>query len=174
MGVSAPTVIKWVEKGALVAHRTPGGHRRVSHEALRDFSESCGRVLGGPPVRDTARSGRVCVLVVDSEPDFADTVAEYLSMQGDVDVVQAIGPLDVGFAIGAHKPNVVLFDVDSPGVEIRDMNRLLAAHSQSSRLFVLTSISDARVERMVLEFEGCVQIQKPVKLDRLWRLIHSV
>jgi DNA-binding response OmpR family regulator len=108
---------------------------------------------------------------VDSEPDFADTVAEYLAMQGDVDVVQAIGPLDVGYAIGAHKPKVVLFDVDSPGVEMRDLGRLMRSHCRSSRLFILTSISDPRVERMALEFEGCELIQKPVKLDRLWKLI---
>ena len=174
LGVSAPTVIKWVEEGGLAAHRTPGGHRRVSHDALLRFSESCGRVLAGSSAEAAPASGRVCVLVVDSEPDFADTVAEYLSLQGDVDVVQAIGPLDVGYAIGAHKPHVVLCDVDSPGIEIRDLGRLMSSFEHPSRLFILTSISDASIERVAAEFEGCESIQKPVKLDMLSQLIRSI
>ena len=93
MGVSPPTVIKWIEDGALEGHRTPGGHRRVSHEALTVFSESCGQTREAASETESPRSGRICVLVVDSEPDFADTVAEYLAIQGEVDVVQALGPL---------------------------------------------------------------------------------
>ena len=182
LGVSAPTVIKWIEKGDLAAHRTPGGHRRVSQEALRDFSERCGGPRKGGPAKPVQGSDRICVVVVESDPDFADTVAEYLSMQGEVDVIQAIGPLDVGYAIGTHRPQVVLFDVDSPGVDVREMGRLLGAQDLGrmmgarvpvSRLFILTSMSDARLEQMVLEFKGAELIQKPVKLDRLWQLIRS-
>ena len=29
LGVSPPTVVNWVNSGLLVAHRTPGGHRRM-------------------------------------------------------------------------------------------------------------------------------------------------
>lgn len=174
LGVSAPTVIKWVESGALTAHRTPGGHRRISHEALNLFSRSCGRVVAGSPVPVATPSKRICVLVVDTEPDFGDTVAEYLSIRGEVDVVQAVGALDVGYAIGADKPDVVLFDLGSHGVEIRDLVALLKGHGRSPRLFILTSILDDRAERTALEFDGCELIQKPVKLDRLWRLIRSV
>lgn len=174
LGVSAPTVIKWVESGALIAHRTPGGHRRISHEALDSFSRSCGREVEGSPVAIAAPIERISVLVVDTEPDFGDTVAEYLSIRGEVDVVQAVGALDVGYAIGAHKPDVVLFELGSHGVEIRDLVTLLEGHGRSPRLFILTSILDDRAERTALEFEGCELIQKPVKLDRLWTLIRSV
>jgi excisionase family DNA binding protein len=173
LGVSAPTVIKWVENGSLVAHRTPGGHRRISHEALSVFSKSCGRVVEDSPASMATASDRICVLVVDTEPDFGDTVAEYLSIRGEVDVVQAVGALDVGYAIGAHKPDVVLYDLGAHGVEIRDIVTLLASHGQAPRLFMLTSILDDRAERLALQVDGCELIQKPVKLDRLWRLIRS-
>lgn len=37
LGVSRHSVINWIEKGGLLAHRTPGGHRRVRREDLVEF-----------------------------------------------------------------------------------------------------------------------------------------
>lgn len=53
LGVSLRTVQLWVEADILPAARTPGGHRRIPHNAVEALALSTG--LGGEPL---ARSGR--------------------------------------------------------------------------------------------------------------------
>lgn len=54
LGVSLRTVQLWVEADILPAARTPGGHRRIPHNAVEALALSTG--LGGEPL---ARSSRV-------------------------------------------------------------------------------------------------------------------
>jgi len=37
VGASPSTVLSWVDRGWLPAHRTPGGHRRIERQALAEF-----------------------------------------------------------------------------------------------------------------------------------------
>lgn len=60
LGVSLRTVQLWVEADILPAARTPGGHRRIPHNAVEALALSTG--LGGEPLARSARSdGRMGV-----------------------------------------------------------------------------------------------------------------
>jgi len=56
--VHQTTVIEWIDKGQLEGYRTPGGHRRVSREALFRFFERhhipIPHALTGEPSHPTA------------------------------------------------------------------------------------------------------------------------
>lgn len=39
LGLDPSTISKWIDKGSLLAFRTPGGHRRVRDEDLKRFIE---------------------------------------------------------------------------------------------------------------------------------------
>lgn len=53
LGVSLRTVQLWVEADILPAARTPGGHRRIPHNAVEALALSTG--LGGEPLSRSAR-----------------------------------------------------------------------------------------------------------------------
>ncbi len=53
--VDPSTVSKWIDKGILVAFRTPGGHRRVKSGDLRTFLVS--HQMPIPHELETASSG---------------------------------------------------------------------------------------------------------------------
>ena len=60
--VDPSTVSKWIDRGMLVAFRTPGGHRRVRAGDLRSFL-----IAHEMPVPEELGSSAVRLLVVDDE-----------------------------------------------------------------------------------------------------------
>ncbi len=107
LGVSPPTVISWVKRGELPAHTTPGGHRRISRAELLAFAAQRG--LRAPPTPAAAPRPRVTpVLIWDAERDYADTVAEYLSVRYSQSSVVAADLLEFAFHLGAQRPSAAL------------------------------------------------------------------
>lgn len=148
LGVSVPTVVNWTRAGRLHAHKTPGGHRRISQEALRAFAEAYAYPL---PDSLRARAGvSRGVLVVDPEPDFAELIKEMLSMEGaPVDTWAAGDALSAGLLIGRYRPAVVLLDVGMGGLDPVSLARRLEAdvETRGTHLLGLTSVIDPLLER---------------------------
>src|SRR5260370_8949054 len=65
--VDPSTVSKWIDKGILMAFRTPGRHRRVSSADLRNFL-----VAHQMPVPEELGSGVIRLLVVDDDRPVLD------------------------------------------------------------------------------------------------------
>ena len=170
LGVSAPTVIKWVEEGRLRAHRTPGGHRRISVDALRAFEAEVDKGSAGEPTRVDPFDSGFRVLVVDPEPDYSDLISEYFRLQGDVTVIQSLDPLTVGYHVGAFRPHVLVFDVSCPRLHIREIVSL-TKRLKSMRVVVLSSSWSGELQGITTEDQRILVAQKPIKLDQLWRLV---
>ena len=171
LGVSAPTVIKWVKEGRIEAHVTPGGHRRIAFEALQHFADTFGlsAALVGLSHHHEAGSG-LRVMVIDPEPDYSDVVSEYFRLQGSVHVSQPLEPLRVGYEIGRFKPHVIVFDVSTPRVPVREILQL-ANEQRSVRVVLLSSNWNAELRGIAEDFDFVDMVQKPVKLDILWGLV---
>src|SRR5512145_3304763 len=67
--VDPSTVSKWIDRGILLAFRTPGGHRRVRSTDLRTFL-----IAHQMPVPDELGSGVVRLLIVDDEKPVLDAM----------------------------------------------------------------------------------------------------
>jgi excisionase family DNA binding protein len=67
LGVSLRTVQLWVEADILPAARTPGGHRRIPHNAVEALALSTG--LGGEPLARSARAARARPEAGESDAD---------------------------------------------------------------------------------------------------------
>src|SRR5438128_159840 len=83
-GTDPTTVHKWIDKGLMRGHRTPGGHRRVRGDDLRAFLTShqmpVPKELGGAEV--------LRVVVVDDDADALKTTGKALKkLKPDWDVV---------------------------------------------------------------------------------------
>ncbi len=65
LGVSLRTVQLWVEADILPAARTPGGHRRIPHNAVEALALSTG--LGGEPQSFSSRAARAARARLDAD-----------------------------------------------------------------------------------------------------------
>ena len=176
LGVSIPTVVNWVNQGRLDAHKTPGGHRRISSEALERFCIAYAYPYPGQPSEGDVTSGTLRVLVVDGERDFGEMVAEYLQLKGGFDVRVATGALDAGFYLGNFRPRLVLLDLDLAQISSSDVAQLGRVSSMGQRVHVLgtstfiDSLSPESINGMSLD--GV--IEKPLKLDEVLVQIQDI
>ncbi len=175
LGVSAPTVVNWIKQGRLDAHKTPGGHRRISHDALERFASSYAYPLPGGSAEPSVSTAQR-VLVVDRERDFGEMVGEYLQLKGGYEVRIASHALEAGFFLGSFRPHLVILDLQLDDVSGQDLGRLALDHidGQSVRMLGSTTfLDDLPEERFdALGLNGVVE--KPVKLDELLATIQGV
>lgn len=172
-GVSLPTVVNWVNSGLLVAHRTPGGHRRLARNDVIAFA----REHDYPLAKDLIDNGdgRKKVLVVDDEQDFSDLVREYLSVKGGFEVEVADSGFQAGFTVARFKPDLILMDLMMPDMDGFEVHRTLRDDPETRHIPVIacTAYRDPVVDARVREerFDGFVE--KPLELDVLLAMIRK-
>ena len=132
LGVSIPTVQRWVDLGHLKAWKTVGGHRRIEAEsAERMFRAQGAEKLALP----------LLVLVVDDNPDDRDLLSALIetALPG-----AEIGTADNGFqalvSIGQRAPDVLITDIVMPNMNGVEMLRQLSSQCVvRPRLILATS-----------------------------------
>jgi CheY-like chemotaxis protein len=166
-------VVNWVNSDRLRAHRTPGGHRRITKADLVSFAKEYNYPLSEELLGE--RSEQTRVLVVDDEHDFSDMVRDYLSLRGKMEVEVADSGFAAGFTVARFKPDVILMDIMMPDMNGFEVVRMLRGSKDTAHIPVIacTAFLDAQVERRIQEEEFDGLVQKPIKLDELLSLIRS-
>lgn len=160
VGVSERTVANWIDRNQLSAHRTPGGHRRVSPEDLVGFLRS--RQMPIPD--DFADAPRI--LIVEDEPDVARTLESALRHADPRYEVTVIGNgISALLHIGSEKPDLVLLDVMIPGMDGFEVCRKLRASPVCREVSVLfvTAYSDLDPETVMERTGAAGLLRKPVR-----------
>lgn len=124
------------------------------------------------PVPDDAT---MRVLVVDDHEVFSDAVAMLLARQPDVRLVgsardadEAIELLQVGTE---DEPDVVLMDLDLPGLDGIGATRRIRELSPDSKVVVLTAIQDPEVIADALAAGACGYVPKTSAVDDLMDVV---
>lgn len=132
VGASPSTVLSWVDRGWLPAHRTPGGHRRIERQALAEF----------------LRAHDMPELVPESEPlrlllalklgEEAKRLAEALrSNHPDLRVDVTDGVVETLAHLFDSPPDALVVDATLAGIDIVVLCRELGACTLSSRVRVV-------------------------------------
>ena len=175
LGVSLPTVSKWVDQGLLKGHRTPGGHRRISMPDLQRFARDNHYPLQAEDPGENTGSGRR-ILIIDDEPDFADLVRDYLDIKGGFSVEVAQNTFDAGYALAKFRPEVVLVDLEMSGLDGYALLALIRSRvdGQNTCVVACSEFSDQRIAQDVGDaaFDGLVH--KPLSLDGLLEVLLQV
>ena len=132
--VDASTVSKWIDKGALLAYRTPGGHRRVREGDLRGFLEA-----HKMPVPDELGTGRFRLLVLDDERLVVESLKRALRKAApDVEVVGTTSGIEALLILGEETPNAALIDLTMPDMDGYEVCRAIRGKKRLSAVKLVT------------------------------------
>ena len=106
------------------------------------------------------------ILVVDDEPDFCEALRDFLGSKG-FEVAIALSGEEALPAYMQEKPDVVLLDIQMPGMDGLETLRELKALDQGANVIMVTVIEDDEIAKRAM-VEGAIDyITKPVDHDYL-------
>ena len=115
---------------------------------------------------------RGTILVVDDEPNIADLVELYLRRDGFRVVKAALGE-DVGAAVAAHRPRLVVLDVGLPDIDGLEVCRRLRRTSAIPVIFL--TARDTEIDRVLgLELGADDYVTKPFSPPELVARVKAV
>ena len=172
LGVSVPTVQRWVDLGHLKAWKTVGGHRRIDAESAENFIRVQTQRRGGEAADAAAPADVVApfsVLVVDANPDDRDLLCALveIAVPGARIVVAANG-FDALIEVGKAVPDLIVADITLPHMDGVAMIRHLCAHGDARppAIVAVSSHAPAHVERLGGLPPGVTLLTKPVEPGR--------
>lgn len=142
LAVSLPTVVNWIKANRLKAHRTPGGHRRIARDELASFI----RRHAMPMPSELSEEGSAArVLVVHGKSAKREAVLSRLRRAGYVCAGAADG-FSAGLSVGHFRPDLLLIDLSTPGLDGASVSGALRALDPPRALPIL-AMSDGRDEK---------------------------
>jgi DNA-binding NarL/FixJ family response regulator len=112
-----------------------------------------------PPIR---------VLVVDDHQMFAQALDMLLAEEEDLDVAGAVGTAEAALEVVAHAaPDVVLMDIELPGMDGIEATRLIRQTSESTQVVIITAFPEPAVMVRAIEAGACGFIPKTEAADQL-------
>ncbi len=167
--VDISTVMGWVDDGKLDAYRTPGGHRRVSHDDLLSFLEKYRM-----PVHPLLKKASMRVLIVDDDP------VEVRMLRRCLEKMMPVTELDVahdGFEAGrkleTFQPDLIILDLMLPGIDGFQVCRNIRADEAKKGLKILaiSGLRSAETEKKILAMGADAFVAKPFKIDVMRSLV---
>ncbi len=175
--VDPSTVSKWIDKGILMAFRTPGGHRRVRSSDLRTFL-----IAHQMPVPDEVGSSVVRLLIVDDEKPVLDGLKRaFKPYSAHVDVTTTTSGVEALLLVAEQKPHGMLVDLNMPDLDGLEVCRRIRIRKslEGVRLITMTArLSQELVEQsMAAGAVAClpkpIDVQQVMKLFKLPLALHD-
>ena len=174
LGVSHRTVQLWVENGTLQAWRTAGGHRRITLESVNRLVDGRRAAIGGGAAQSSApaaaaTSGKPRVLVVDDDPLMLRLYELEMAGWGlDMDLIKAHNGFEALIRIGERRPDLLVSDLNMPGMDGFRMIRTLREDSGTvgMNVIVVSGLDRATIKAMGLPSDIPV-FPKPVPFNEL-------
>jgi excisionase family DNA binding protein len=163
--VDPSTVSKWIDRGILVAFRTPGGHRRVRGADLRTFL-----ITHQMPVPDELGSGLVRLLVVDDERPVLDALKRtFKPFANQVELTTTQSGVEALLMVGDYKPHGMLIDLNMPDIDGFEVCRRIRARKalEGVRLITMTSAFSPEVEEKSRQAGAVACLAKPFEAQQV-------
>ena len=181
-GVSARTVSTWIRDGSIPAHKTVGGHGRVSVEDLRRFLAGRGMHVppGIAPAPDgdgtaSAKAARRRALVIDDDETLLAVMKEILTASG-WEVETARHGFLAGYLAGHHRPDVIVLDIMMPGLDGYEVLSLMRRRPEARAVPVIacTSLKGPETEERIRSAGFDAYVRKPIDFRDLVKLMEGL
>jgi excisionase family DNA binding protein len=166
LGISVGTVQGLVEKNALKAWKTQGGHRRISLQSIEEYQ----RRHNLTPAVIMQGEDRLRVLVVEDDEDTRVMLQTNFDQWGlHLDVVMYASAMEALLDMPSLQPEVLLTDLVMPNVDGFEFLKTLNAHNLFGNLAVIamTGLSPEEIQDKGGLPDGVQLLRKPIDLDWL-------
>jgi CheY-like chemotaxis protein len=163
--VDPGSIANWIDQDLLKAFRTPGGHRRVSVEDLICFLRN-----HKMPIPEELRNSPVRILVVDDEPTVTQMISQAIrSAHEEYEVIEAHDGFRAGTLAATLRPEVVILDLQMPGMDGYDICRLIKSHENTrhTEILAMTANPSPEDEKRVIECGARACLRKPLDMTAL-------
>jgi len=157
--VSIPTLRRWVRTGALVAHLTPGGHRRIDLDEFQRFLRAEGR-----PAYPVAPDARTRVLLVDDEPLVVQMLRDVLA-DGPFAIETAADGYEALVKVGTFRPALIILDVVLAGLDGIEACRCLRRLPETRAVRILGVTGHPSMVPVLLGAGADACVTKPLDVD---------
>ncbi len=148
---------------------------------LKDLERTVVRLMGRsrrtagsktlPHPRSAAAPQRELILVVDDDPAILQLLKRWLSLRG-YRVQTANNGIKALDFVKQQPPNLILLDINMPGMNGVEVLRLLRERGYSGGVIGLTGSQDEKVLQSMLDMGSMDVLGKPVKRDWLGLVVH--
>lgn len=162
------SVVKWVNDGLLPAFRTPGGHRRIRVGDLLQFLDKHGMF-----VPEELRGPKKRVLIVDDDEKLLKALSRSMKNYPSLDVRTVDNGVQALVQVGAWRPDVLVLDVQMPGMSGLDVCAELKKTTETQRMQILIvtgSVSET-MEKQAKDLGASAVLPKPVTAKALAEFI---
>ena len=179
LGVSHRTVQLWVESGVLQAWKTAGGHRRILVTSVhRLVSQRNQAVAVGQPAPVIAAAAPVGRRIVMADDDATLLRLYELELSGwglDAELIKARDGFDALIKIGEAQPDLLISDLNMPGMDGFRMVRTLRADPRYGKMaiIVISGLDRATIASMGLPDDIPV-FSKPVRFTELRARVEQI
>jgi len=171
MNVSQTTIFRAIDRKALRASTTPGGHYRVLREDLEQFLKA-----NNDPI-DVLEPRVKRVLVVEDNPVELQMVKRVLSAEPMLEVRGTASGYEAGLLTKSIKPDLILLDIFLNDVDGRNVAKLIREDPElkGTQIVAMTGSRDQAVldELVQAGFADLLTkpLDAPVLLERVRRLL---
>lgn len=114
------------------------------------------------------------VLVVDDHRMFAEAIEILLAGEEDFEVEAPVATAQEALEVMARvRPDVVLMDIDLPGIDGMEATRRIREMSESTQVVIITAYQEPAVMARAIEAGACGFIPKTQAADMLVRVIRQ-
>ena len=166
LGLSVGTIQSLVEKNELQAWKTQGGHRRISMPSIRDYQRRHNMLVTPAETRDH----RIRVLLVEDDPVTREMIRDFCNRcEMPVDCTAMSSGLEALIDIASIRPDVLISDLNMPGVDGFQLLRTLRGNPMFSKMtsLVISALPQSEIEARGGLPEGSIFMAKPVNMHWL-------
>ena len=162
LGVNSSTVVSWIDRGRILAHRTLGGHRRVYLEDVRNFAKENDIPI---PWEIRRPSGKRRLLVVDDDPQVLRALRRgFRSREDEFEVEGCYDGIEALVMIGAFKPDLLLLDIYMEAIDGFEVCRRLKTipGTKDLPIVAITSFPSEEARARILDYGAMDYWAKPI------------
>lgn len=124
--LSNSTIIRCFDSGELLGFRVPGSRfRRIPRASLLGFMKKNGIPIPNDVIAGSVANEALRMLIVEDDADTQRVIEKTFAHDNRFDIRTAVDGFTAGFQVVSFKPDIVLLDILLPGVDGREVCRLI-------------------------------------------------
>ena len=162
LNVSLRTIHLWVEKGTLQAWKTPGGHRKITLASVEKIQHQQSEVAE----RNTSLPG---IVIIENNPSQRMRYQDFFNKQDfPVELTFADNGYAGLIAIGQHKPDLVITDLEIPNMDGVQLIQEIRKQPELTNLniIIISSMDKADIEQQA-DCRDCAIFSRPIDFELL-------